>query len=222
MFQTSPATDKSDNDEPELKIIDVFICKLRKKLAEEFMELKLSPKMFDQLITQLREHLNGIRSIEKTVMLRCVRDAGMPRSDFIETFPRNETNLGWLDKHVRAKRKHSAALAKYREEIEREQTKLAGIEQRARLSRSTDHSIWILFSARPFSMALGRTWAQGFLFLGGLINLLELVLNVHAAAGAASVTATHFALTGVRLRNGSAGPPPPANAGSMGLLNNGF
>jgi RNA polymerase primary sigma factor len=113
---------------------DPKTIKLRKKLAEEFMELKLSPKMFDQLITQLREHLNGIRSIEKTVMLRCVRDAGMPRSDFIETFPRNETNLGWLDKHVRAKRKHSAALAKYREEIEREQTKLAGIEQRARLS----------------------------------------------------------------------------------------
>ena len=29
------------------------------------------------------------RSIEKAIMLRCVRDAGMPRSDFIETFPRN-------------------------------------------------------------------------------------------------------------------------------------
>jgi RNA polymerase primary sigma factor len=113
---------------------DPKTAKLRKKLAEEFMELKLSPKMFDQLITQLRGHLNGIRSIEKAVMLRCVRDAGMPRSDFIETFPRNETNLGWLDKHVRAKRKHSAALAKYREEIEREQTKLAVIERHARLS----------------------------------------------------------------------------------------
>jgi RNA polymerase primary sigma factor len=90
--------------------------------------------MFEQLITQLREHLNEIRSIEKAIMLRCVRDAGMPRSDFIETFPRNETNLTWLDKHVRAKRKHSAALAKFREEIEREQNRLALSEKRARLS----------------------------------------------------------------------------------------
>ncbi len=113
---------------------DPKTIKLRKKLAEEFMELKLSPKMFEQLITQLREHLNEIRSIEKAIMQRCVRDAGMPRSDFIETFPRNETNLTWLDKHVRAKRKHSAALAKFREEIEREQNRLALSEKRARLS----------------------------------------------------------------------------------------
>jgi len=113
---------------------DPKTIKLRKKMADEFMELKLSPKMFEQLIGQIREHLNEIRSLEKAVMQRCVRDAGMPRSDFIETFPRNETNLGWLDKHVRAKRKHSAALAKFREEIEREQLKLADIEKRAKLS----------------------------------------------------------------------------------------
>jgi RNA polymerase primary sigma factor len=113
---------------------DPKTIKLRKKMADEFMELKLSPKMFEQLIGQIREHLNEIRSLEKAVMQRCVRDAGMPRSDFIETFPRNETNLGWLDKHVRAKRKHSAALARFREDIEAGQTKLAEIEKRAKLS----------------------------------------------------------------------------------------
>jgi RNA polymerase primary sigma factor len=113
---------------------DPKTIKLRKKLADEFMELKLAPKMFEQLISQIREHLNQIRTIEKAVMQRCVRDAGMPRSDFIETFPRNETNLGWLDKHIRAKRKHSAALAKYRDEVEVEQKKLAEIEVRGKLS----------------------------------------------------------------------------------------
>ena len=113
---------------------DPKTIKLRKKLGEEFMELKLSPKMFEQLITHLRGHLNEIRSIEKAIMQRCVRDAGMPRSDFIETFPRNETNLTWLDKHIRAKRKHSAKLGSFREEIEREQTRLALSEKRACLS----------------------------------------------------------------------------------------
>jgi len=108
--------------------------KLRKKLAGEFMELKLSPRMFEQLIVQLRGHLNEIRGIEKAVMQICVRDAGMPRSDFIETFPRNETNLGWLDKHVRAKRKHSAALGRLREDIERQQNKLREIEKRSHLT----------------------------------------------------------------------------------------
>jgi len=118
----------------EKGIRDPKTAKLRKKLADEFMELKLAPKMFDQLINQLREHLNGIRSIEKAVMQRCVRDAGMPRSDFIETFPRNETNLHWLDKHVRAKRKHSAALGRFREDIEKHQLALAEIEKRSHLS----------------------------------------------------------------------------------------
>jgi RNA polymerase primary sigma factor len=115
---------------------DTKTIRLRKKLAGEFMELKLAPRMFDQLIAQLREHLNEIRGIEKAVMQMCVRDAGMPRADFIDTFPRNETNLRWLDKHVRAKRKHSAALGRMREEIGRQQHKLREIEKRTHLTIS--------------------------------------------------------------------------------------
>jgi RNA polymerase primary sigma factor len=61
-------------------------------------------------------------------MLLCVRDAGMPRKDFISTFPSNETNLTWLDKHIRAKRKHSAALAKHRDDVEAQQKRLAEME----------------------------------------------------------------------------------------------
>src|ERR1043165_4400515 len=108
--------------------------KLRKKLAGEFMELKLSPKMFDALIQQLRDNVAEIRNLEKQIMTICVRDAGMPRKDFIQTFPKNETNIKWLDKHIRAKRKHSAALHRLREEIERQQKKLQSLEERVHLS----------------------------------------------------------------------------------------
>jgi RNA polymerase primary sigma factor len=108
--------------------------KLRKKLAGEFMELKLSPKMFDALIQQLRDNVAEVRNLEKQIMTICVRDAGMPRKDFIQTFPKNETNTRWLDKHIRAKRKHSAALHRLREEIERQQKKLQSLEERVHLS----------------------------------------------------------------------------------------
>ena len=108
--------------------------KLRKKLAGEFMELKLSPKMFDALIQQLRDNVAEVRNLEKQIMTICVRDAGMPRKDFIQTFPKNETNTRWLDKHIRAKRKHSAALHRLREEIERQQKKLMSLEERVHLS----------------------------------------------------------------------------------------
>jgi RNA polymerase primary sigma factor len=113
---------------------DPKIAKLRKKLSDEFMELKLSPKMFDMMIVQLRDNVAEIRSIEKLVMQLCVRDAGMPRKDFISTFPKNETNITWLDKHIRAKRKHSAALGKLRDDIEKQQHVLQAFEVRAQMS----------------------------------------------------------------------------------------
>jgi len=108
--------------------------KIRKKVAGEFMELKLSPKMFDALIVQLREHVAEIRNLEKQVMTLCVRDAGMPRKDFVTTFPKNETNTSWIDKHIRAKRKHSAGLARLRDEIEKTQKRLLALEERVHLA----------------------------------------------------------------------------------------
>ncbi len=118
----------------EKGVKDPKTIKLRKKVAGEFMELKLSPKMFDQLIVQLRDHVAEIRNLEKQVMMLCVRDAGMPRKDFITTFPKNETNTKWIDKHIRAKRKHSAALARLRDDVEKTQKRLQALEQQVHLS----------------------------------------------------------------------------------------
>jgi RNA polymerase primary sigma factor len=106
----------------------------RKRLAEQFLELKLAPKMFDQLVNHLRSHVDEVRRLEREIMLICVRQAGMPRKDFIATFPKNETNIRWIDKHVRAKRKHSAALGRLREEVVRRQQELRALEKR--LTRS--------------------------------------------------------------------------------------
>jgi RNA polymerase primary sigma factor len=103
--------------------------KLRKKLAAEFMELKLSPRMFDALTDQLRSHISEIRQIEKEIMIIAVRDAGMPRKDFIATFPKNETSPRWIQKHVKAGKKYSSPLLKLKDEIERRQKKLTGLEE---------------------------------------------------------------------------------------------
>ncbi len=108
--------------------------KLRKKLAAELMELKLAPKMFEMLIDNLRDHVAEVRLLEKEIMMICVRQAGMPRKDFISTFPKNETNLRWLHKHLKAKKKHSSALGKLKEEIEKRQKKLQQLEDLHHLS----------------------------------------------------------------------------------------
>ena len=110
--------------------------KARKKLADEFMELKLSPRMFDALTAQLRAHVSEVRQIEKEIMSIAVRDAGMPRKDFISSFPRNETSARWIARHVKAGKKYSAPLARLKDEIERRQKKLQALEVSYHLSIS--------------------------------------------------------------------------------------
>ena len=118
----------------EKGIKDAATRKSLKSLTNEFMELKLAPKVFDQLVGQLREVINQIRGQERMVMALCVRDAGMPRKDFIASFPKNETNLHWVDKHIRQKRKYSSALNKAKEEIQKAQKRLQKIGELTSLS----------------------------------------------------------------------------------------
>jgi len=100
----------------------------RKRLADEFMELRLSPRMFDALILNLRTHVAELRQLEKEIMIIAVRDAGMPRKDFIASFPKNETNSRWLARHIKGGKKYSAPLARFKDEIERRQRKLEQLE----------------------------------------------------------------------------------------------
>ncbi len=100
----------------------------RKRLADQFMELRLSPRMFDALILNLRTHVAEIRQLEKEIMIIAVRDAGMPRKDFIASFPKNETNSRWLARHIKAGKKYSGPLARFKDEIERRQKKLEQLE----------------------------------------------------------------------------------------------
>jgi RNA polymerase primary sigma factor len=115
------ALDKLGSKDPKTQ-------KIRKKICGELMELKLSPKMFDQLIDNLRQHVTEVRLLEKEIMFLCIKQAGMPRKDFISTFPKNETSTRWLDKHIKAKKRYSAPLAKFKDEIERRQNKLKDLE----------------------------------------------------------------------------------------------
>jgi len=114
-------------------IKDKKTIKAQGELAEHLMELKLAPKLFDLLVRNLRAVVSVIRSQERLIMQICVRDARMPRKDFLSSFPKSETDLTWIDKHIRAKRKHSSTLAKLKDDVLRAQRKLIGTEQETKL-----------------------------------------------------------------------------------------
>jgi RNA polymerase primary sigma factor len=108
---------------------DPKTLKIRKKLSDEFMELKLAPRMFEALIHNLRHGVNEIRQLEKEIMIIAVRDAGMPRKEFILSFPKNETSNRWLQKQIKGGKKWSAAMGRLQEEISRRQDKLGTLEK---------------------------------------------------------------------------------------------
>ena len=113
---------------------DKKTIKAQADLADQIMELKLAPKLFDALVRNLRGIIAVVRSQERLIMQICVRDAGMPRKDFLSSFPKSETDITWIDKHIRAKRKHSSTLAKLKDDVLRAQRKLIAIETETRLS----------------------------------------------------------------------------------------
>jgi RNA polymerase primary sigma factor len=112
---------------------DKRTVKAHTDMADQIMELKLAPKLFDALVRNLRDVVSIIRSQERLVMQLSVRDAGMPRKDFLSSFPKSETDLEWIEKHIRAKRKHSSILAKLKGDILRAQRKLIAVEEATRL-----------------------------------------------------------------------------------------
>jgi RNA polymerase primary sigma factor len=107
---------------------DKKTAKIQGELADQIMEIKLAPKLTDVLVRNLRGSVAVLRTQERQIMQICVRDAGMPRKDFLASFPKSETDLGWIEKHIRAKRKHSSTLAKLKDDVLRAQRKLLAVE----------------------------------------------------------------------------------------------
>jgi RNA polymerase primary sigma factor len=107
---------------------DKKTIKVQSDLADQLMELKLSPKLTEVLVRNLRDSVSVVRMQERQIMQICVRDAGMPRKDFLASFPKSETDLNWIDKHIRAKRKHSSVLARLKDDVLRAQRKLLAVE----------------------------------------------------------------------------------------------
>ncbi|MEO1818293.1 MULTISPECIES: RNA polymerase sigma factor RpoD [Pseudomonas] len=105
-------------------------------LATLFMPIKLIPKQYEALVTRVRGAQDQIRQQERAIMQLCVRDARMPRADFLRSFPGNEINEGWVDELLADKPRYSEGLEALKGDILRAQKKLAELEEASRLTIS--------------------------------------------------------------------------------------
>ncbi|SFP93191.1 RNA polymerase primary sigma factor [Geopseudomonas sagittaria] len=103
-------------------------------LAELFMPIKLVPKQFDVLVGMVRGALERVRQQERAIMQLCVRDARMPRADFLKLFPGNEVDLAWATALAGGKAKYAEAIARLEADIQRNQQVLVDLENEVGLT----------------------------------------------------------------------------------------
>src|SRR3569832_2340185 len=108
--------------------------KVREQMAEAFLKLKLPAIMIDSFVKKLRDVVASIRGHERAIMDICIKQAHMPRKDFLKAFPQQETNFKFADEMIRKKQKWSSSIKAHREEILGEQEKLVALEKALYLS----------------------------------------------------------------------------------------
>ncbi len=107
---------------------------IRAKQSRKLLEFKLTQPVIDVIGSQLHDIINRIRGYERQVMRFCVQKAGMPRKDFITSFPKNETNLGWLDNYIKDHPGQADSLLPFKDDILFNQNQLIKIEETTGLS----------------------------------------------------------------------------------------
>ena len=106
---------------------------LREKLVEEFLDIRLTPKVVDALSNLLREDIEQVREHERAVQRLCVTEAKMPRTLFIKSFRSSGLEESWLDSHLADDADWREALEARRQDIRRHQKKLSAIMERGRI-----------------------------------------------------------------------------------------
>lgn len=80
------------------------------KVGELFSSFKLLPASMDPLLETVSSNMQKIRDQEKVIRGLCVNKCKMPRDLFLESFPGNEANVGWVDTHIDAGESYSSGL----------------------------------------------------------------------------------------------------------------
>lgn len=98
-------------------------------VSEDFLQFKLVANVFNELVEMLRGTIERIRSQERLIMGLCIDRAGMPRKDFINSFPDNETNPDWISEQIDAGKPYSSRLAGVQGDVRRAQRRLRDLER---------------------------------------------------------------------------------------------
>ena len=105
-----------------------------KKLGDIFQFLKFSPRMFDDIAAIARHGLNVLREKERFIQTKLVKDARMPRKDFLAAYTDNLTKVRWVDSLMKEKKYKKDLLEKVKQDVVIAQKDIINLENKIGLS----------------------------------------------------------------------------------------
>ena len=108
---------------------DKKTIRAKDKIQQTFVGVRIAPKIFEILQKITTSYMDEVKRHEKEIRTIVLDEAGITKEEFLKSFVNNESNISWIEKYIRAKRKYSSTLNKNKQKILSFQKRLGKLEK---------------------------------------------------------------------------------------------
>ena len=108
---------------------DQKTIRAKEKIIQTIMEVRIAPKVFEILQKIATSYMDEIKRYEKEIRIVVVDEAGITMEEFLKSFVNRESDISWIEKYIRAKRKYSSTLNRNKQKILAAQRRLGKLEK---------------------------------------------------------------------------------------------
>ena len=108
---------------------DQKTIRAKDKIIQTIMEVRIAPKVFEILQQIATSYMNEVKRYEKEIRIVVVDEAGVTMEEFLKSFVNRESDISWIEKYIRAKRKYSSTLNRNKQKILSGQKRLGKLEK---------------------------------------------------------------------------------------------
>ena len=108
---------------------DQKTIRAKNKIIQTIMEVRIAPKVFEILQKITTSYMDEVKRYEKEIRIVVVDEAGITMEEFLKSFVNRESDISWIEKYIRAKRKYSSTLNRNKQKILSGQKRLGKLEK---------------------------------------------------------------------------------------------
>jgi RNA polymerase primary sigma factor len=104
--------------------------KAQQEISDELMLIRFGAKQIEFLCDSVRQVVEEVRTYERGIMDLAMDKSGMPRTQFIKTFPGSEVDLEWVGRELEVRKPYTDVLSRYGPDIMELQRNLIDVQDR--------------------------------------------------------------------------------------------